>query len=308
MTETTKIILENYQVRKTRKQKRAFSEYLETTATSYGYEFKEEKGALGSKNLIVGDPERAKVVYTAHYDTAPVLPFPNFITPKNIFIYILYNLLILAMFFAIAFFLGFASGYLCAMLSLSDDVAFIIAEALYILVIFLFIAGPANKHTANDNTSGVTLLIDIMRDLPEQSRGDVAFVFFDLEEMGLIGSSSFARAHRDIMKNKLLLNFDCVSDGENILFVLRKGAVPYRGAIEAAFAPKNGFVTEVAEKGVFYPSDQARFYCGVGVAALKKTKGGLLYMNRIHTPRDVIYTEENIEFLKCGAIELPTLL
>ena len=110
------------------------------------------------------------------------------------------------------------------------------------------------------------------------------------------------------MKNRLLLNFDCVSDGNNMLFVLRGGAKAHRKAIEKAFMAKDGFNVEVADKNVFYPSDQVNFPCGVGVSSLRSTKNGLLYMNRIHTSRDVIYQEENIEFFKNGAIELPTLL
>lgn len=106
----------------------------------------------------------------------------------------------------------------------------------------------------------------------------------------------------------LLLNFDCVSDGKNMIFALKKGAKPYREAIESAFIEKDGFKVEVADKGIFYPSDQAQFPCGVGVAALLSTKGGLLYMNKIHTKNDTVYREENIDFLKNGAIELPKLL
>ena len=55
---------------------------------------------------------------------------------------------------------------------------------------------------------------------------------------------------------------------------------------------------------MFYPSDQANFSRGVGVAALKKTKGGLLYMDRIHTKRDTVYMEENIAYLTEGAVRL----
>ncbi len=307
MTETTREIFEKYQVRKNKAQKRAFASYVESLATDYGYSFKIEKGSFGVKNLVVGDPSSAKVVYTAHYDTAPVLPFPNFITPKNILIYILYNIAIVMAFFAMAFAIGLVVGIIFAMFELTEY-AYLGIEAICLALLLLMFAGPANKHTANDNTSGVTLLIDIMRELPEDRREDVAFVFFDLEEMGLFGSSSFAVAHKNEMKNRLLLNFDCVSDGENILFVLRKGAKAYRAAIEKAFAEKDGFKVEVADKGVFYPSDQVKFNCGVGVAALRSTKGGLLFMNRIHTRRDVIYREENIEFLKNGAIELPVLM
>ncbi len=308
MTDTTREILEKYQVRKSKAQKRAFAGYVERFCTDHGYSLKIEKGAFGAENLVVGDVSKAKVIYTAHYDTAPVLPFPNFITPKNILLYLLYNIVIVAGFVAAAAVLGGAGALLSSFLGLGENFAFLIGEIAYFALLFLLIAGPANKHTANDNTSGVTLLLDVMRDLPLEQRENTAFVFFDLEEMGLFGSASFARAHKNEMKNRLLVNFDCVSDGENLLFVLRKGATPYRAAVETAFAAKDGFSVEVAEKGVFYPSDQGNFPAGVGVAALRKTKGGLLYMNRIHTRRDVIYREENIEFLKDGAIRLTSSL
>lgn len=308
MTGTTKTIMETYQVRKSKGQKKAFASYVESLATAWGYSFRREKGALGVTNLVVGDVSRAKVVYTAHYDTCPVLPFPNFITPKNIFIYLLYNILLVCGFFAVAFAAGFVGGVLSALLPVFGGLATLLGYVIYFGFVFLLLCGPANKHTANDNTSGVTLLVDLMREMPPELRDEVAFVFFDLEEMGLIGSSAFASAHKKEMKNRLLVNFDCVSDGEHMLFVLRKGANAHRKAIEEAFAARDGFRVEVAEKGVFYPSDQAKFRCGVGVAALRATKGGLLYMNRIHTSRDVIYREENIEFLKEGAIKLPSLL
>ena len=305
MTETTKEIFEKYQIRKNKKQKSAFIEYVKHLATDQGYTVHVEKGMFGARNIVVGDPSRAKVVYTAHYDTCPVLPFPNFITPKCIVLYLLYQVgIIFGIFAAVAIGVGVLT-VLVEALNLGTDFTFWATEIAYFGLLFLLLAGPANKHTANDNTSGVTLLIDIMCDLPEDERDSVAFVFFDLEEMGLFGSMSFARKHKREMKNKLLLNFDCVSDGENMLFALRKKAKKYRTAIETAFEAKDGFRVDVADKGVFYPSDQMQFPCGVGVAALRSTKGGLLYMNRIHTRRDVIYREENVAFLKNGAISLP---
>lgn len=305
MTETTQEIFEKYQIRNNKKQKTAFIEYVNTLCEKWGYAARVEKGTFGARNIVVGDPARAKVVYTAHYDTCPVLPFPNFITPKCITVYLLYQIAIVLGFLVAAAVIGGALGFLLATLEFGADIAFWATEIVYFALLLLFFAGPANKHTANDNTSGVTLLIDIMRDLPAEERETVAFVFFDLEEMGLFGSSAFARKHKREMKDKLLLNFDCVSDGENMLFALRKGAKPYRNAIETAFSAKDGFCVDIADRGVFYPSDQMQFPCGVGVASLRSTKWGLLYMNRIHTKRDVIYQEENIEFLKNGAIELP---
>lgn len=308
MTETTQEIFEKYQIRNNKKQKTAFIEYVNTLCEKWGYAARVEKGTFGARNIVVGDPTRAKVVYTAHYDTCPVLPFPNFITPKCITVYLLYQIAIVLGFLVAAAVIGGALGFLLATLEFGADIAFWATEIVYFALLLVLFAGPANKHTANDNTSGVTLLIDIMRELPADERDSVAFVFFDLEEMGLFGSMSFARKHKAEMKDKLLLNFDCVSDGENMLFALRKGAKPYRNAIETAFATKDGFCVDVADRGVFYPSDQMQFPCGVGVASLRSTKWGLLYMNRIHTKRDVIYQEENIVFLKNGALELPKLI
>lgn len=311
MTRTTSEIFEKYEIRKTKKQKEDFREYVKSVAEENGYTYREEKGYFGAKNIVVGDTESAKVIYTAHYDTCPRLPFPNFITPKNIFIYLLYQLAIVVGFLAICFAIGYGTGFLMGVLSglIGVDfpaiVVFLVAELPYVIFIWLLMFGPANKHTANDNTSGVTALLDIMLSLPEEEKGNVAFVFFDLEEVGLFGSAGFASKHQNVRKNTLLLNFDCVSDGNYFLFVLKKDSIKYKKLLEECFACGENMTVEVLEKGAFYPSDQANFKCGVGVAALKKAKNSnLLYMDRIHTSRDVIYQEENIEFLKNGAIEL----
>ena len=91
MTETTKTIFEKYQIRKTKKQKTEFISFVKGKAESLGYTCEIENGSFGARNIVVGDPKKAKVVYTAHYDTCPRLPFPNFITPKNFLIYLLYQ-------------------------------------------------------------------------------------------------------------------------------------------------------------------------------------------------------------------------
>ena len=309
MTETTATVFELHEIRKTKKQKGDFVAYVTSIAEREGYAVRTEKGAMGARNIIVGSPDGADVVYTAHYDTCARMPFPNFITPKNVGIYLLYQLLITALIYLPVFAAVYLSYLVCAFAGASESVALWVGELVFfatvILMLWLLMAGPANKHTANDNTSGVTTLLDIMCALPNEQKGKVAFIFFDLEEMGLFGSKGFANQHKQIMKDKLLINFDCVSDGDHMLFVLKKGALPYAEAIERAFAGNEAYTVEVASKGVFYPSDQANFACGVGVAALNKTKrGSLLYMDRIHTKHDTVYNERNIEFLVQGAVRL----
>ncbi|MBR4870404.1 MAG: hypothetical protein IKU12_06460, partial [Oscillospiraceae bacterium] len=82
MTDVSRKIFEAYHVRKSKKQKAAFREYLCGELEKAGYAPKvEKKGSFC--NVVVGDPQTAKLLYTAHYDTCAVLPFPNFITPRN---------------------------------------------------------------------------------------------------------------------------------------------------------------------------------------------------------------------------------
>ena len=307
MNETTKTVFEKYEIRKSGKQKAAFREFVKSVATENGYKFSVHEGSMGAKNIVIGEPTSAKVIYTAHYDTCPVLPFPNFITPKNFGIYLLYQLFITVVLIAVIFPIAFGAGMIATVTG-TEWLETPIRYVLYFGILYLLLAGPANKHTANDNTSGVCTLLSIMEALDPSQRDKVAFVFFDLEETGLIGSASFAKIYNKRLSNTPVVNFDCVSDGENMLFVLKKGSKHLKETIEKAFEPIDGISVEVADKGVFYPSDQKNFNCGVGVAALKKTKKGILYMDRIHTKRDTVYREENVEFLKNGAVRLIDLL
>lgn len=311
MTNTTKEIFEKHEVRKTNTQRKLFRDYLVSYAKSQGYEAKEERVSKNAYNVVVGDPESASVIYTAHYDTCAVMPVPNFITPKCMPIYIIYQLFLTTIMLIIPI---LTMTVLAPMVygatgsSILEALTKLSGYAILILTLYLMMKGPANKHTANDNTSGVTLLVDLMTDMPSELRGKAAFVFFDLEELGLIGSKNFKRRHKGIAKTVPVINFDCVSDGKNMLFALNKNALPLKEKLAAAFKQNDTYTVDIATKGVFYPSDQRNFDLGVGVAALKKTKRGLLYMNRIHTPKDTVYDEENIEFLKNGAIELTKII
>lgn len=311
--ELKNLIFDKYQIRKSKKQKNAFEKLIKEYSAELGYKCESEKGLFGAKNIVVGDVENAKIIYTAHYDTCAVIPFPNFITPKNISIYILYNIFLAAAFFIIYFITSFASALIWNIITRIFSVEYLSAYLIFPLLIpyfltLLLIFGPANKNTANDNTSGVMTLIELMRNMPEQERNKAAFVFFDLEEAGLLGSSGFAKKHKKIAKNTLLINFDCVSDGNNFIITLPKNAVSKATLFENAYSSEK-YNVEVLTKGYFYPSDQANFKQGVGVAALKKIKRtNILYMDRIHTKKDTVYQEENIDFLVESSVKFTQML
>ena len=140
--------------------------------------------------------------------------------------------------------------------------------------------------------------------MPPQLREKCAFVLFDLEESGLYGSSGFSKKHKNVKKDTLLVNMDCVSDGETMLFCFRKDSRKETDRFRAAFIQDSRIRPEFLTKNYVYPSDQIHFNRGVGVSAMRSTKRGLLYMNRIHTPRDTVYREENIAWLVEGCIRL----
>ncbi len=309
------IVFEKYQVRKTKKQKSKFIEFVKEQSEKFGYQCQIEKGSFGARNIVVGDVDKAKVIYTAHYDTCARLPFPNFITPKNIGLYILYNVAIaLGIIFVmglIGFILGVTLGITSAFGIISnvilDNAPYMMEFVCGLLLILMFI-GPANKNTANDNTSGVMTLLTLMKEMPEEQREKCAFIFFDLEEMGLFGSASFASKHKEIRKNVLLVNFDCVSDGDNFIITLPKTVHDNAELFEQAYQSEH-FNVEVLKKGYIYPSDQAKFKKGVAIASLKKSKRfGFLYMDRIHTKKDTVYQEENIDYLVKASVKLTEMI
>ncbi len=297
MNSTTSLIFEKYQIRKTKKQKTAFINWMRDYSSSLGYNCTVEKASLGARNIVIGNPEAAKAVFTAHYDTCPVMPFPNFITPKCFTFYLLYQFFITFVILTVSF---AASEIIRTYIYDIPALEFIFIYGLLFLLMF----GPANKHTANDNTSGVTTVIDIMTKLPEDCRDSVAFILFDMEEVGLIGSASYYKKHKKQMKKRLLINFDCVSDGKEIIVYAPKKASQFNNILSQAFVSENGITVQVLNKGVFYPSDQMNYPCGVGVAAFRKTKRNLLYMDKIHTNKDCIYDEENISYLCNASIKL----
>lgn len=306
MTALSHTIMEQYQIRKSRKQKEAFRAWLRGTLEKEGYHVSEEKKTF-STNVVVGDPERAKVLLTAHYDTCAVLPVPNFITPRNFLLYLLYQLVLCLPMFGVVF------GAEAVILLLWEDCPlWAVMGIMYALLFFMLwwiLDGPANKHTANDNTSGVITLLETAMALPADQRDKVCFVFFDNEEKGLFGSSAFAVKHRNAKKNTLMINFDCVSDGDHLhLFPNKrekKDSELWKLLREAFSADGEKSVTVM--QGI-YPSDQRAFTRGVGVCALKKNRILGYYMDRIHTGRDTVLDKRNIALLRDGALRLVSLL
>ena len=221
MTPLCAAIVRDHQARKSRAQKAAFRELVRAEMRKEGVFFREEraKGLIENVNLVYGNIATAEFVFGAHYDTCAELPFPNLAAPLNIPLSILMQLLLMLM-LALPAALG---AFLIAWLGAPVGVAAAVGVLLGVLASALVIAGKPNRHTMNDNTSGVVALLTLLARLPKERRGRVAVVLFDNEEVGLIGSTLFRRRHARVMANRPLVNLDCVGDGEMLLLAPNKG-------------------------------------------------------------------------------------
>lgn len=104
-------VLKLFPVRKSGKQKQAFRTCVKEYLEGLGYSVSFEQGSFHSQNVVVGNPEAAKYLVTAHYDTCARMVVPNLITPCNLPVFLLYQvfvcLLLMAPTLAVATLVGY---------------------------------------------------------------------------------------------------------------------------------------------------------------------------------------------------------
>jgi len=293
-------IRKQFPIRKSNKQKEAFRCAVQSYTTQQGYSCQIDSPKKGVNNVIIGDPENAKFLITAHYDTPAAMLFPNLITPCNPVTFILYQIFVVGLYLALSFGVGFGVYFLTK----NEMIGFWCGYLLYFAMLALMMFGPANKNNANDNTSGVVTLLETARSMPENLRESVCFVLFDLEEAGLVGSASYRKARKEVTENQIVLNLDCVGDGSEIVLFPTKKLKHDTAKMEllrAACGKAGSKSITIREKGFsYYPSDQKNFPFGVGIAAFRRSKWAGLYCSRIHTKKDTILDQSNINILRAA--------
>lgn len=122
--------------------------------------------------------------------------------------------------------------------------------------------GTAYFPGANDNASGVAMLLDLCKTFSKQKpHYTLNFVFMTGEEVGLVGSSYFAEHPLfPLDKIKFLLNLDVIGSGEDGITVVN-GSVFTKEfeQINSINAEKN-YVPVVKIRGATNNSDHAPFY------------------------------------------------
>lgn len=292
-------VLKQFPVRKSKAQKHAFRDAVQSYAGGLGYEVRMEPFGFGGNNIVIGDPENAKYLLTAHYDTCARLLLPNMVTPCNLAVYWGYQILQVLIIMIPAIAAGVLAG-----IFLDREVASKVALVVYWVLLVAMMAGPANKNNSNDNTSGVITLLEVLRTLPENQRYKVCFVLFDLEEAGLLGSSAYRKKHKKQTNQQLVLNMDCVGDGDHLRIFPTKKLLKDRNRLTSLYKACGYFGKKellVHEKGKYvYPSDQVNFPYGAAIAAFHEKKKLGLYYTNIHTPKDTYLDTTNVNILRAA--------
>jgi hypothetical protein len=233
-----------YPIRKTTEEKVNFRKYVVDSLSKKGIEAKIERTNDGkNENIVIGDPTKAKAVFTAHYDTPASSLFPNIMMPKNRVIFYAYQFLPI-IFLLVA---SFAFAEFVGNIIFKNNIAYMLAflSAYY----GLFFGGMRifkNKNNFNDNTSGVAVVLSIIDSLSADELKNVAFILFDNEEKGKKGSKAYFNDHKDQIIDKFLVNFDCVGNGNYLVFIPQKNAIDteeYK-ALVSSISEKYSFVIE----------------------------------------------------------------
>ena len=291
-------ILNRFPVRNKEEQKASFRAWALEKANLAGYEAcvsEDDK----HKNIVIGNPEKARVIFTAHYDTPWASVVPNLMLPVNRGLFLLYQMAIILPMLALAF---LAMYLVMEFVPLDYDQALnrLLPLSAYFVVYYglfaIFFRGRVNKNNANDNTSGIAAVFGVMKALSPHNKEKAAFILFDDEERGKKGSKAYAKTHKDINETKPVVNFDCVGFGTEFVVIEKeafKGNALYEAFHKAysKLAGGNVFSSKKAKAN----SDQMSFALGNAVMCCKRSKKGILYTGRIHTSKDTVVDTGNIQ-------------
>lgn len=309
MSDFASRIERDYPVRRKAQEKERFRIWLIATLREMGYPaaLQSKESALQSggrvTNVVVGDPEKAKLILTAHYDTPLREPLPPLLCPTRPVTYVLYQALTPVLALVVSFLIAFA-------------LTFPFNAPFWTLPIFLVLLigclaylkfGPSETNNLNDDISGVVTLLEVAKSLTPRYRGNVCFVFFDCGAQTGQGAKAFRKKY-PATREKSVIHLDCVGDGDEIMFLPSKYSrwnSELLDFINESFAdaekPEGKSVFLKADGLVYYPSDNRAFRYSTAVCAVKKAAG----FGRCITPRKTSALDEaNIDILIAGLARL----
>jgi len=291
-------ITHRFPVRRTDAQKEAFRRWAVEECSKMGYSARVEE-VKKHRNVVIGDPETAQAIFTAHYDTPAAFFLPNLMTPRN---RVFRQVRKIGMILLFVLF-GAAAGVPVWLISGNGRLGFVVGWLIYMALVFSMMMGPANKNNVNDNTSGVAAVLELMTRIPEKDRAKTSFILFDNEEKGLLGSKAYAKAHPAVKENGFVVNLDCVGDGDHVLLISSKQA---REA-QAYSSLTQGMESASGRALHIFPmetstgsSDHKSFKTSSAIYACHQASRIGFYCARIHTKKDTFCEQINLDFIAEG--------
>lgn len=296
-----KTIVSKYGTRFFPKQKKRFRKFIKEEMDKLGWNSEMIKG-----NIIVGDIEQVEYIFTAHYDTPGKIPgyarfsYKLFGNTSIVFSNLLI-ILIIILYSTFMVVLGKMFGL--------DDIIKLIANIPYIVLILgIFIP---NKNNYNDNSSGILTLMNIAHEISDHNinKNKVAFVFFNNEEWGLLGSTAmkkYWKKNKTPLKGKKIINFDCVGNGDTILITHGRNDKLAK-EMQERFKLSTIHDVERFKYNIIPLSDDFKFRKkgAIGIVFCNKSKLGKgYYIPDIHCSKDIKLNLENIELLTSEILNL----
>lgn len=307
-------IKKDFRMRRTPREKESFRAWLLWELREMGYqaELQVRDSALqrgGSvTNVVAGDPDSAKLLLVARYDTGLRTLLPPLMMPTRPLTGFLYMALTPVCVLLACFLLSFVPTFL-----ITAATRYRVNLAGWTLPLFLVLLavslsylrfGPSETRNVSDNDSGVAALLEIAAALTPRYRGEVAFAFLDGGFGGLSGAKGF-RARYPSAKEKPVFNLNCVALGDELMLLPGRSG-RWNGALLDAildsFESGEGKTVFLKTDGLtYYPSDNRAFRMGFAVFACEKLPG----FGRIVRPRAADSVDgKNLEILKKGFCRL----
>lgn len=290
-------LITKFPVRRNENEKKDFRAWVIQKAQDAGWQTKiEETSRNRQKNIIIGNPEHAAVIFTAHYDTSSNMILPDLRLPRNIPVYVCWHLMLVLIGLIISFIV-----MRTVQVFIHDVQILSFIFVFTYLGLLLFIAqGPANRNNAN-GSSGLAAAMQLMLAIPEEDRSKCAFILFDGGEKGRLGSRGYAREHLELQYMRLFVHFDAVGSGDHMLLISSSMARRCTGyhTLEKILSQTEGCT------GHFFDSklctgngDQKSFKCGTGLIACEYKPGLGFVTGRLRTSRDTVCNQRNLDWIE----------
>ena len=302
MTDYAALLSERFPVRKTKAQRQAFRDWLTTELKTLGYNPREEtNGFLKARNILVGNPDKTGALFTVRTDTPARWILPDLWFPRNIVMWLIWQLLHLILLLLPALMVYLAVWQISGQNARIGLWAFVLT---YVTTLLATQFGPAN-HVNRGEDADLAAMLTLMAMIPEEDREKAAFLFTDRGAVGGMGAKAWTKEHPVPAYTRLTVVLSRIGAGKTVLLVSNKYAEKATGfgSLKSSFSQRDGKEIEhCSALGCTLRGDRKAFRCGVSLTACHRLKFLGLWCRGGHTssspdreidPDNIAYVSES---------------